>query len=437
MADPNPISPPPQEPSPRAAASGPGNEVVLWVPRWAQAVLLPVALLVGLLLGQAVSHALFAFLLALLLTLLLNPLVQGLSLVRVPRVAAVPLVYLFFVAVLVVLLVVGVPVLIRQLQAIADSIPGWGRSLEDGVARLQGYLDSRSIPVDVAAGLGQVVDWLETHSVQSAGAVVNAGLGLAGSLGTLLVIIIASFYMLIDGARIHRYLCRVLPADEQVVDRYLHGLQTSFTRYVKGQAIVGLTMALLAGAGVWAFGVLGIWPEGLQYALLLAVWAGAMELVPYVGPWIGGTPPVVLAFFHSPMTAVWVLILFVVLQQIEGHVLVPNIMGTTVGVHPLVVIFVLLAAFQVAGIVGMLAVLPLLSMVKHTIDFFDFRLSRARWVAEDRGPPAGAAKPDGTPPTAGPAASPEAVVSVTARAEAPPQEGAPMGTLEEAESRTR
>jgi predicted PurR-regulated permease PerM len=404
--------------------------VVVWLPRWAQAVLLPVAVLVALLLGRAMSHALFAFLMAVLLALLLNPLVKGLNRVRVPRVAAVPLVYLSFVAVLVVLLVVGVPILLRQLQAIVDSIPGWGRSLEAGVTRLQDYLDARSIPVDVAAGLGQMVGWLETHSVQSAGALLNAGLGVAGSLGTLLVIIIASFYMLIDGARIHRYLCRVLPADEQVVDRYLHGLQASFTRYVKGQAMVGVTMAVLAGAGLWAFGVLGVWPEALQYVLLLAVWAGAMELIPYVGPWIGGTPPVVLAFFHSPMTAVWVLILFVVLQQIEGHVLVPSIMGSTVGVHPLVVIFVLLAAFQVAGIVGMLAVLPLLAMVKHTIDFFDFKLSRARWVAEDRGPPTGpAVLPDeeGCPPPT-PAPAEQSAPS--------PDRGPLPGPLEEAESPT-
>ena len=77
------------------------------------------------------------------------------------------------------------------------------------------------------------------------------------------------------------------------------------------------------------------------------------------------------------------LVVFVAVQQIEGHVLVPNIMGTTVGVHPLVVIFALLMGAQMAGIIGMLAVLPILAILRHTLDFYDIRLSRAAWIADD------------------------------------------------------
>ncbi len=380
------------------SSPGPKSEVLIVIPRWAQAVLLPVAVFLALVFGRAMSHALFALLMAVLLALLLNPIVRSLRRLRMPRVVAVPLVYLTFVALLVVLLVVGVPVLVSQIQGLFNRVPEWGKGLEAAVGDLQRYLDRTGIPVDVEAGLGQAVTWLETHSVQSVGTVFNVGLGLAGGLATLLVVVISSFYMLIDGTRIHRFLMRVLPGDDAVMDRYLNGLQASFTRYVKGQAIVGLSMGLFAGLGVWLLGAIGVWPEGQQYALLFGVWAGLMELVPYVGPWLGGAPPTILALFSSPATALWVLVLFVVLQQIEGHVLVPSIMGSTVGVHPLVVIFSLLAAFQVAGILGMLAVLPVVSMIKHTLDFFDFRLSRASWAADDRpgpDPPAAIGPPEG------------------------------------------
>jgi hypothetical protein len=191
--------------------------------------------------------------------------------------------------------------------------------------------------------------------------------------------------MLLDGARIHRYLRRVLPGDDETAEAYLEGLQLSFTRYVKGQLLLATSVGLAAGFGIWALGwdVIGIWPEGSRYALLFGFWAGITEVIPFVGPFLGAAPPVLLALFNSPSTALWVALVYFVVQQVENHILVPNIIGSSVGVHPLVVIFALLAGAQVGGILGMLAVLPVLAMLKHTLDFYQLRLSRASWVGED------------------------------------------------------
>ena len=129
--------------------------------------------------------------------------------------------------------------------------------------------------------------------------------------------------------------------------------------------------------------MVGVWPEGGQYALLFGFWAGVTEVIPYVGPFLGAVPPVIAAFFHSPITAVWIIVVFFVIQQLESHILAPNIVGSSVGVHPLVVIFALLAGAQIGGILGMLASLPLLAMLKHTLTFYDFRMSRAPWAGDD------------------------------------------------------
>jgi predicted PurR-regulated permease PerM len=83
------------------------------------------------------------------------------------------------------------------------------------------------------------------------------------------------------------------------------------------------------------------------------------------------------------VAALWVIGAFVVIQQLEGHVLAPNIVGTSVGVHPLAVIFALLAGAQIGGILGMLASLPLLAMLKHTLTFYQLKMSHAPWVADD------------------------------------------------------
>ena len=334
------------------------------IPRWAQAVLIPVAILVGILVIRIASHAVFVFLFASLFSLLLNPLVEAMRRARVPRAISVPLVYLSFVAAVVVLVAIAVPPLVSQAGNLIKRIPDFTNAGDRWLAQVQTLLAQRHINVDLSLLVTRVSDWLQTEAPKSAGTIFNVGKGVASSIASILLVIIISFYMLIDGRRIHRFLVRVLPGDADINEAYLTGVQTSFTRYVKGQFLIGLVVGLSSGVGIWILGwdAVNIWPEGAQYALLFGVWAGVTEVIPYLGPWLGALPPAILALFHSPAAFIWVLLVFGAVQQIEGHVLVPNIMGTTVGVHPLVVIFALLAGAQVGGIIGMLAVLPILAI---------------------------------------------------------------------------
>lgn len=369
------------------------------IPRWAQAVGIPLVVLLAVYAARAVGHALFVFTLAAMMALLLNPLVEALRRLRVPRAVGAPLVYLTFVAIVVVVFVVGLPPLVQQGRELVGRAPEWIDQAGQQMTSFQTYLDKRHIAVDLQALVQQVSDWMQTEGLKSAGTVLNFGVGVVGGLVTFVLLVFVSFYMLVDGRRIIRYLAHVLPGDDDTMSQYLNGLQVSFTRFVKGQSLLGFSVGLAAGLGVWILGwdVVNIWPEGSQYALLFGVWAGITEVIPYVGPWLGAFPPVVLALFHSPATALWVALIYFIVQMLENHILVPNIMGATVGVHPLVVMFALLAAAEVGGILGMLAVLPLLAMLKHTLTFFDLRLSKAPWVAED-GVVAEPVDPAGSPP---------------------------------------
>ena len=115
----------------------------------------------------------------------------------------------------------------------------------------------------------------------------------------------------------------------------------------------------------------------------------------------------IAAAFFSPWAGLAVAIAYLVIQQLEGHVLAPNIVGNSVGVHPLLVIFALLAGAQIGGILGMIAALPILAMLKHTFTFYDFKFSRASWVGDDGAvvvpaasagaPPPGERRPDEAP----------------------------------------
>ncbi|NLT35639.1 MAG: AI-2E family transporter [Gaiellales bacterium] len=353
------------------------------IPRWVQLGLIPVVAILGYVVARSMGHAILIFLMAGLIALLLNPVVVALKRLRIPRALSAAFVYLSFVAAVALVVVFAGPVLITQFNNLLSRLPEFEAGLRGWLGTLEGTLAARGFTVDLQDLVDQFGGWL--GSISLFGTVFDVGVGLAGGLADFFMVIVISFYMLVDGSRIFRWLTRVWPGGKEKSAEYLTGLQWSFTRFVKGQTLLGVSVGLACGLGVWVLGwkVVNIWPEGSPYALLFGVWAGITELIPYVGPWIGALPAVILALFHSPGAALWVALIYLGVQQLENHILVPNIMGSTLRIHPLFVIFVVLAGAQIAGILGMLAVLPLMAMLRHTLDFYQFRLSRAPWIGDD------------------------------------------------------
>jgi predicted PurR-regulated permease PerM len=360
-------------------------QVRITIPRWVQLMLIPVAIFLALYFGRAASHAVFVFLISTIVAMLLNPVVLAMGRVKVPRWLAVPVVYLAFLGAVIVIFIFLGPPLIRQFQRLFDAIPSWLDSLNGQLANLEHWLGTHNIKASLQINTSDIVNWLQAHSAQSVGTLFTVGRSVITAIINLFLTVVVSFYMLIDGKRIFRFLCRLAPGETQVEETYVRGLQSAFSRWVRGQALLGATLGLASGLAIWimSWKVVNVWPEGGQYALLFGFWAGITEVIPYVGPFLGAIPPVVAAFFHSPVTALIIIIAFFVIQQLESHILAPNIVGSSVGVHPLVVIFALLAGAQIGGILGMLAALPLLAMLKHTITFYDFKLSRAPWAGDD------------------------------------------------------
>src|SRR6202035_4441308 len=130
---------------------------------------------------------------------------------------------------------------------------------------------------------------------------------------------------------------------------------------------------------LYVFGELGIFPDGSKYAVAFGMFYGVMELVPYIGPILGALPPVLVALFTDPVTALWVALLFVGLQQLEGHVVAPQVFGHTLRINPLLVIFALLTAVEVNGIFGAFVALPILSVVRETVASLSRHLTFEPW----------------------------------------------------------
>jgi predicted PurR-regulated permease PerM len=138
-------------------------------------------------------------------------------------------------------------------------------------------------------------------------------------------------------------------------------------------------MGASAAFALWVFGMVGIFPDGSRYAVFFGGFYGLMEFIPYVGPIIGPTPAVILALFQNPITAVWVILLFVALQQIEGHFVAPQVFRISLRINPILIILSLLIGYQLYGIAGSLVALPTVAVLRQTVLYLRRHLVLEPW----------------------------------------------------------
>lgn len=381
----------------------PGGPVV--VARWVQLVLLPLAVLAIYALAQAAGVVLLLFIVAAVIALILNPLVEFLQRTRVPRTLAVIAVYLTFFTVLPFIGFLLAGPIADQATAFAGDVPGLVDDADALLDDVQDFFDDKGINVQIKGENDSALQSLQDSIVEGSGEIVT----LTGELLRLFVelsfyvilVIVLSIYMLIYAPRIGALVRSIMPpGNGSPEDDYPTRVQRAVFGYVRGQLLFSAIMGVSAGVSLWIFGALGIFPDGQTYAFAFGLFFGVMELVPYVGPVLGATPPVLVALVQDPITALWVTLLFVGLQQLEGHVVAPNVFGRTLRLNPLLVIFALLLGGQLYGIVGALVALPIAAVLRETAVYLKRHLVFEPWgtgsplVIADRAPPPPPAPPE-------------------------------------------
>jgi predicted PurR-regulated permease PerM len=365
------------------------------VPRWIQLVGLPLLLLLAWVLVTTAGHTVFLFLIAALIALLLDPVVLTLGALRVRRGLSVALVYLTFAGALVVTIVAIGTVVVSQTKTAADRFNAYftaphgqthQTSADKDVDRLQYWLDThhlRSVKIeqsghrivkrirqrDVGRYTHRLVNFVE-------GAAISIGRGLFDAV----LVLVISIYMLLDMQRLAARVDRRFPPGDgrPLIWRIEHALVS----YVRGQVALSLIIGTTAGVGLWILGITGLLPHGETYALVFGGWVALTEVLPYLGPWLGAIPPAVYALVVHPFSVVWVVIMFLVIHQVEGHIVVPKVMGSALRLHPLLVIFGLLAGANIDGLPGALVALPVLAVGRATWEFFSERIVFEPWKAD-------------------------------------------------------
>jgi len=377
------------EPDSPRAPTGPPRAVV---PRWVQLVLLPLSLLALYALAKAAGKVLLIFVIAAVIALILNPAVSFVQRPRVPRGLAVLVVYLAFF-----LTLVGVGFLLAnpiadQVRTFTNNLPHIAGEANKTLADFQSWLNRHGIHVKFIKQGKTALQSIQDKVAKSAGSLASFGGGLltetASAIFDLVLIFVLSVYMLIYGERIGRLVRRAMPdGDGTPADDYPTLTQHAVSRYVGGQLLFSFVMGASTGVALYIFGVLGIFPDGQKYAVAFAMFYGVMELIPYIGPILGAGPPVLVALFTNPISAVWVVLLFVGMQQLEGHVVAPQIFGHTLRINPLLVIFALLLGLQLYGVVGALVALPILAILRETVVYLSRHVELESWDRSRGGMP--------------------------------------------------
>jgi predicted PurR-regulated permease PerM len=354
------------------------------VPRWIQLVALP--LMVGALyvVAKAAGIVLLAFTVAAVVALILNPMVVFLQRRRIPRGAAILIVYLG-------LLMAGVGTGVLLANPVADQarsfgadVPGIVDDANTRLADLQAYFDRKGINIEVKRQGETALQTLQDRVVGGTSDIVNFGGEILRRVVTaafgIVLIVVLSVYMLIYGQRIGAVVRSIMPpGDGTPEDDFPSRIQRAVGGYLRGQALFSLAMGTGAGVGLWILGSLGVFPDGKTYAFAFGAWFGLMELVPFVGPILGALPPLLIALFQDPLTALWVGVFFTALQQLEGHIVAPYIFGHALRINPLLVIFALLLGGEAYGILGALLALPIAAMVRETVVYLHRHLILEPW----------------------------------------------------------
>ncbi len=412
------------------------------IPRWIQLVGLAMGLLFLWVVAGAVKHVLFLFIVASLLALFFDPIVRFFHHARMPRGFSVTVVYLVFLIAVLGGLVGAGTVVVTQSKHAAHAFddyftkiqPGGGTNADRDIDRLQGWLDGHGLGgIKVQKRGHDLVKQIRDKNVgKYTNKIVNFLEGAAISVGRLIfdlvLIVVISIYMLLGMPRLAAALNRRFPPDpgsEPLLSRMSHAV----VGYVKGQLLVSLIIGTSAGVGMWVLGVIGAAPGANHYALLFGAWAGVTELIPYLGPVMGAVPPIAYSLVVHPLSALWALLLFLFIHQIEGHVVVPNVMGSALRLHPLLIIFGLLAGAEIYGFPGVLVALPFLAACRAAWEFFSERVGLEPWTPDEGGVIPVEVEVEPAPPRAPPAAAVATDGDAVPARDAPPGPDAPTQVI--------
>ncbi|SDH57986.1 Predicted PurR-regulated permease PerM [Alteribacillus persepolensis] len=321
------------------------------------------------------GKVLLPFIIAAFIAYLLHPLIDVLQKRRIPRSLSILLVYVIFFGGGAWIIWYFSPVLYQQMEKFLHYLPEYMDQLYAFISHLHHQMET--LPPALHESLESAFQQMEDKAENTINGMINKWRDIIDVIVLLLLLPFLVFYLLKDIEAIERMIKRLVPGKWQDEGELLaEAVDEALGDYIRGQFMVAGAVGILSALGLWLIDI--------PNAVLLGLFIGITDIIPYFGPVIGALPAVLAAAAVSTGKMVTTIILIFVIQQIEGNFLSPYVVGRNVHLHPLIIVFALLLGFELAGFIGLLIAVPIFVVINNIFHTFWHRKKTAEKETEER-----------------------------------------------------
>ncbi|HEM3276467.1 TPA: AI-2E family transporter [Streptococcus suis] len=311
--------------------------------------------------GSFLEIVLLPMILTGLLYYLLNPMVDWMEKHKISRTVGISILFVLISLLIIWGLAVAIPSIQEQVTSFAQNLPSNIQKIEGQVTGLlqdQRFEQFRPTALEM---LNKVNDQIVAYAQKFSSSAVNWASNLISTASQIIVAILIMpfilFYLLRDGQYLNKHITQYLPTKwREPIGIVLSDVNGQLSNYVRGQVTVAIIVALMFSV---MFSIIG-----LSYPITLGVMAGFLNLIPYLGSFLAMIPAVILGLIAGPIMLIKVLVVFMIEQTIEGRFVTPLIIGSSLSIHPITILFVLLTAGQMYGVLGVLLGIPIYASIK-------------------------------------------------------------------------
>ncbi|HFI0698786.1 AI-2E family transporter [Streptococcus suis] len=311
--------------------------------------------------GSFLEIVLLPMILTGLLYYLLNPMVDWMEKHKISRTVGISILFVLISLLIIWGLAVAIPSIQEQVTSFAQNLPANIQKIEGQVTSLlqdQRFEQFRPTALEL---LNKVNDQAVAYAQKFSTSAVNWASNLISTASQIIVAVLIMpfilFYLLRDGQYLNKHITQYLPTKwREPIGTVLSDVNGQLSNYVRGQVTVAIIVALMFSV---MFSIIG-----LSYPITLGVMAGFLNLIPYLGSFLAMIPAVILGLIAGPIMLIKVLVVFMIEQTIEGRFVTPLIIGSSLSIHPITILFVLLTAGQMYGVLGVLLGIPIYASIK-------------------------------------------------------------------------
>ena len=327
-----------------------------------------------------ISTAIQIMIIAIVISFLALPIVNFLDSKGIHRGIGTLVAYLVFGALIAIVFALFIPVLAEQVISLISSMPTYVNYIQDAYFQFYSQYSYLLQDSQVHDMINKATSWLTSNVPKltntALSSIMSAGTSMASVLMVIFMSLIVGFWLTMELPKFHKEAIIIAgPKHSENLEIMTSVFARSMGGYIKGTIINSACTGLMAGLGYWFLGV--------PYAGLLGLLTGILNIIPYVGPWMGGAIAAFVALLVSPLTSLFSIIVTVAAQQITDTFISPKVMQSAVAVHPLLVIVGLIAGSAIAGIPGMIFTVPLLAAAKSLYTYYFEKKTGRQLISED------------------------------------------------------